>query len=314
MHINYIKKSLIIAALTVSIALGGCSGKSNNGEGESSLSEATTFSVPEDTEEVTPDVDGTSEKSTEEITDESTEESGSETAVEVVEIPMESETETPSETDNPSDTNHIVVLDPGHGGMWPGAEDGEYKEKDLALTMAFYCRDYLLEHYDDVTVYLTRETDIDFSVDQKEDLEERVRIAADYGAEVMVSLHFNSDSTDTANGALVCVSKQPWVSEEAASLGTSILNQLEGLGIDIRRGLLYRDSTEYFDENGEALDYYSICRNSASLGFVGIIVEHCFMRNEIDRQFYITDEAVENLAVADAIGIAQYLGLSERES
>lgn len=311
MRIKYIKRHLFIALLFC-MMLGGCSGDANRDETSTEdATETPTFQMPsESVEEAT----STSIDDTEEDTEEETEgETEDETAVEVVEIPIETESEevTESETEPVSDTDHIVVLDPGHGGVWYGAMDGTCLEKDLALTVAFYCRDYLTEHYDNVTVYLTRETDTEFSLDQGDDLEARVRIAADYGAEILVSLHFNTDPTDAANGALVCVSKQPWVKDEAAAVGTSILNQLSALGIN-NMGLLYKDSEEYFDENGEALDYYAICRYSASVGIPGIIVEHCFMRNEIDKQFYTSDEALMSLATADAIGIAQYLGLTEK--
>ncbi len=244
-------------------------------------------------------------------------ESETETAHQTVHIDLESTGEAPPESSSEENTEppaaeHVVMLDPGHGGVWTGALDGAYQEKDLALRTALYCRDYLLANYENVTVYLTRDSDTEFSYDQKEDLEERVKLAKSYNAEILVSLHFNSDPTNTTNGSLVCVSKQSWVAEESSALANSILNQLSQLGL-ANRGLLLRDSEEYFDEYGSAMDYYAICRHSASVGIPGIIVEHCFMRNETDRSFYSTDEALQRLGQADAMGIAQFLGLQYRE-
>lgn len=238
-------------------------------------------------------------------------------AAETVDISVPVSTQAPTESESadaslPSASGHVVVLDPGHGGVYVGALDGSYQEKDLALRTAFYCRDYLVNRYEDVTVYLTRDTDKEFSVNEKVDLEERVRLASEYNADVLVSLHFNSEPSDTTNGSLVCVSKQPWVAEESAALGTSILEQLTQLGLaDL--GLMRRDSDQYFDEYGAALDYYAICRHSAAVGIPGVIVEHCFMRNATDRPYYSTEEALQRLGQADAVGIAQYLGLSEKE-
>jgi N-acetylmuramoyl-L-alanine amidase len=223
-----------------------------------------------------------------------------------------SEEETTTAQPVTSDTNHVVVLDPGHGGTWLGAVDGTYYEKNLALQTALYCRDYLVNNYEDVTVYLTRDTDMEFSYDQKQDLEERVKIAKSYNAEILVSLHFNSEPTDASNGSLVCISKQSWVNGAATALGNSILDQLSQLGLT-NKGLLVRDSDEYFDEYGAAMDYYAICRHSASFGFPGVIVEHCFMRNAVDVSYYSTDEALQRLGQADAIGIAQYLGLQQQQ-
>lgn len=296
---RYFRKRLAAAGmLFVSILLSGCAGPEDiEGISTQESSSNPPFVMPgESVIEVTPG-----------ITDSTAETLPPETV-----LPVENTTAVPSETFPPSATDHVVMLDPGHGGVWVGALDGAYKEKDLALQTAFYCRDYLVNHYENVTVYLTRDTDKEFSYDQKVDLEERVKLANAYNAEILVSLHFNSDPTDTTNGALVCVSKQPWVSAESSALGTSILNQLTQLGLT-DRGLMLRDSDEYFDEYGVSMDYYAICRHSASFGIPGIIVEHCFMRNATDVSYYSTDEALQRLGQADAIGIAQYLGLQEKE-
>ena len=57
----------------------------------------------------------------------------------------------------------VIVLDPGHGGMDSGTVekyDGvEVWESELNLQIAGYCRDYLEENYENVQVYLTRESD-----------------------------------------------------------------------------------------------------------------------------------------------------------
>lgn len=290
------KRLAAAGVLSVSMLFGGCAG--TTGTGTESSEESSTnppFEMPGESVIVVtpPSADST----------ESAEGTGFSSAGDTTEAPIES----PS-----GGTDHIIVLDPGHGGVWVGALDGSYMEKNLALQTALYCRDYLVNNYENVTVYLTRDTDTEFSYDQKADLEERVKLANAYNAEILVSLHFNSDPTDTTNGSLVCVSKQPWVSAESSALGKSILDQLSQLGL-ADRGLLLRDSEEYFDEYGTSMDYYAICRHSASFGIPGIIVEHCFMRNATDVQYYSTNEALQRLGQADAIGIARYLGLEEKE-
>ena len=74
-----------------------------------------------------------------------------------------------------SEEKVVIVLDPGHGGLDSGISieyDGEEVwESTLALKIAEYCRDYLLEHYENVEVLLTRE------VDTKMSLEDRVEFA-----------------------------------------------------------------------------------------------------------------------------------------
>src|SRR4029453_2198447 len=71
----------------------------------------------------------------------------------------------------------IVLLDPGHGGVDPGAPgvSGEVKEKDLTLLFARELRD-LLATRGRVRVAMTREKDRSLS------LEERAAIARKLGA------------------------------------------------------------------------------------------------------------------------------------
>ena len=80
-----------------------------------------------------------------------------------------------------------VVLDPGHGGDQSGAaRDGEsVEEKTLNLKIARYLKEEL-ETYENVTVYLTREDDMDV------DLPDRTKVSVDKKADVMISLHNNA--------------------------------------------------------------------------------------------------------------------------
>lgn len=207
---------------------------------------------------------------------------------------------------------HIVVLDPGHGGAYPGAQYQGFSEKELTLKLAQYVKEYLETHYKDVSVCLTRNSDALLSDDAAQDLKERVAVAARLNAQILVSLHFNTEPTAHASaGALACISKQENINSASNALANSILEQLAQLGIQ-NRGVLLRDHETLTDENGAPLDYYAICRHSAAAGIVGIIVEHCFMDNPAELQFFGNDEALQRLAMADAVGIADYMGLEPR--
>lgn len=80
------------------------------------------------------------------------------------------------------DHRPIVVIDPGHGGLDPGAEAGELNEKVLMLAIARELEEALIRGgvFD---VALTRE------VDEFVPLESRISRARDAGADVFVSLH-----------------------------------------------------------------------------------------------------------------------------
>ena len=75
-----------------------------------------------------------------------------------------------------------------------------------------------------------------------------------------------------------------------------------------KRGIVTKNSNDMVDANGNPLEYYAINRHAANRDMIGIIIEHCFMDNEEDKQFIADDEALKRLGEADARGIAAYFG------
>jgi N-acetylmuramoyl-L-alanine amidase len=103
----------------------------------------------------------------------------------------------PDEPKKPKDDGRLkVLIDPGHGGVDPGAVRGEVEEKNLMLLLAFDLRDALLR-VDGVDVFLTREDDRFVS------LERRVTIAHQVAADVFLSLHADVLTEGRASGAVV---------------------------------------------------------------------------------------------------------------
>lgn len=90
----------------------------------------------------------------------------------------------------------VVILDPGHGGIDPGAQRDGVIEADLMLSFARELREILLRTgaYD---VYLTRDSD------QFVSLEARVSFAHQAGADLFVSLHADALDEGVAHGASV---------------------------------------------------------------------------------------------------------------
>lgn len=89
-----------------------------------------------------------------------------------------------------------IMLDPGHGGLDPGAEQGGVAEKDLMLLFAIELKD-LLVRSGNVEVEMTRLTDSFVS------LERRVALAHQAGADLFLSLHADALSEGRAHGATV---------------------------------------------------------------------------------------------------------------
>lgn len=103
----------------------------------------------------------------------------------------------------------VVALDPGHGGIDPGAERDGLREADLMLAFARELREALLRA-GGFQVVLTREDDIFVP------LETRVSIARAAGADVFLSLHADALDGGGAAGSTV-YTLAPQASEEAAA-------------------------------------------------------------------------------------------------
>jgi N-acetylmuramoyl-L-alanine amidase len=85
-----------------------------------------------------------------------------------------------------------IVVDPGHGGEDPGVTVGETTEADLVLDLAYRIEGRLAAA--GATVYLTR------GHDQFPSPSERTAFANDAGADLFVSLHLDSHSSEHARG------------------------------------------------------------------------------------------------------------------
>lgn len=236
---------------------------------------------------------------------------------EVIETVPETEPETDPIPDVPLPPAPKVTLvfDAGHGGAWPGSSSGAGNylrrangqlEKDLTLVVALMAKTYIEDHYEGVTIVMTRTTDMHFSKDQVEDLKLRCAIAGQVGANAMISFHFNAVNTHTASGAVVLCSQKPTVAATCAGLGNCVLDELEKLGIG-RRGV----ATKLLGDTG--LDYYAINRHCAAYDIPGIIIENCFYDNPAEVPFFDSEEALMHLAIADVKGIAKYYGLREKK-
>ncbi len=201
----------------------------------------------------------------------------------------------------------VVVLDPGHGGTDGGAGANGLLEKDLNLRIAQACKSEL-EEYNGVTVYMTRDSDVYVG------LEERVRRAKAWGADIFVSLHMNSATTTSANGVEVYYPNKnynPDIHNQGAVLASKIEQQLRSLGL-YDRGIKQdpsQTSVKYPD--GSTADGYVVIRESKENGFPGIIVEHAFLTNSSDAAKLKDNNFVRQLGIADATGIANYFNLTK---
>ena len=90
----------------------------------------------------------------------------------------------------------VVVLDPGHGGIDPGAERDKTYEKDIVLTFARELKEALLRA-GGFTVVMTRDEDVFVP------LETRISIASAAGADAFISIHADALAEGEAVGATI---------------------------------------------------------------------------------------------------------------
>ena len=115
----------------------------------------------------------------------------------------------------PSAEKPLIVLDPGHGGVDPGARAiTGADEKDITLAFALGLREQLLRtgRY---RVAMTRESD-DYVA-----LRDRIRIGRDAGADLFISLHADSIPDGSARGASVYTLSAQASDAEAARLAAA---------------------------------------------------------------------------------------------
>ena len=111
----------------------------------------------------------------------------------------------------PDDDTLLVVLDPGHGGVDPGAVRNGHTEADLMVAFARELRD-IMRRTGQIEVVLTRDADVFVP------LPTRVTIARAAGADLFISLHADAIAEGRAQGATVYT-----LADEASDAATEAL-------------------------------------------------------------------------------------------
>lgn len=235
-----------------------------------------------------------------------------------------------------NNTEITICIDAGHGGTSTGYEcsyEGmTVYEKDLNLEIALKLKDELSK-YENVSVVMTRTDDTAINI------RSRVQFAINEKADYLISLHNNNtNNAELASGCMVLATGSHYQAKGARNtdiygvtekLGKSIAGQLNLLGIpwakeldaELNEGVARRSynadglaKTTVYYPDGSIADYYALIRYSMEKGLPAIIVEHAYMCNgEEYRKYLSTEEALAEVALADAKGIADALNLKLKE-
>jgi N-acetylmuramoyl-L-alanine amidase len=201
-----------------------------------------------------------------------------------------------------------VCLDPGHGGKDPGNEEGVLQEKKYTLLLANELQAVLKKAGLKVVSTRTSDTFVD--------LAQRPETARAKGAQLLVSLHFNSAQGGGAKGLeTYCMTPAHTSSSnargEGAETGPRAGNRSDAfnllLAFHVHKAMA--GSTLRMEDRGIKRARFAVL-NTATLP--AILIEGGFMDNAEDRQKILDAAARKKLARAIADGILAYKKQGER--
>ncbi|GAA0323628.1 N-acetylmuramoyl-L-alanine amidase CwlD [Bacillus carboniphilus] len=190
-------------------------------------------------------------------------------------------------------TGKIIYLDPGHGGVDPGASKENVIEKDVALNIAFKLRDFLQQQ--GALVLMTREADIDladantkgYSRRKSEDLHKRLKLINDSEADLFLSIHLNAIPSSRWSGAQTFYGPRYKESEEAAKY-------IQG---ELTRNL------ENTTRQAKEINNVFLMKHAEK---PGVLVEVGFLSNSVERGNLQNEAYQEMLAASIYKGVLRY--------
>ena len=182
----------------------------------------------------------------------------------------------------------VIYIDPGHGGVDPGAMSIKFLEKDMNLLLSQELEKKLVSK--GAVVYLTREGDYDLSSStinrKRNDLYNRVKLINNSNCDMYISIHLNASPSSKWNGIQVFYSN---VLKENKILGEYITNSLKENMSNVR---------DLKKENG----YYMYSK----INVPGILLEAGFISNSNDNYKMRQEDYRDKLLNNVVMGIVTY--------
>lgn len=181
--------------------------------------------------------------------------------------------------------NKIVVLDPGHGGIYTGGVHYGFRESDINLSVALILRKKLSRL--GAKVIMTRTRDVNLAppgATLDADLQARVDVAKTSGADIFVSLHVDDVPNINLRGAASYFPEER-SSGLASTIQTSLVNEI----CTVNNGV-------------SPADFYVLVHNDVPAA----LIEMGYLSNPAEA-LCLMDNAYQNL-IADGIlkGIVRY--------
>jgi len=220
--------------------------------------------------------------------------------------------------------NLTVVIDPGHGGLDPGAQVKTIREADLMLSLARVVAEEI-KRLDNTTVILTRTSDEFTSLDK------RLMLAVRAGADLFISLHADTVKKGKASGSTVYTLSHEASDQASARLaarhgGHELISGMDLTGAETAvtstlMGLLRRENTVRSSAFSESilknLENFSIKLNPTPLrkanfsvlklpSVPSILIETGFMSTSSDLKNLQDRDWAEKFALAISSGILEW--------
>ncbi|MFQ6108195.1 MAG: N-acetylmuramoyl-L-alanine amidase [Candidatus Aminicenantales bacterium] len=224
-----------------------------------------------------------------------------------------------------------IVIDPGHGGLETGAK-GKFGTEEKHITLAIGLKlKAIIERHLAARVVLTRDKDIDVSLDS------RAAMANNNRADVFISIHTNSSYRKDARG-----SETFFLSRNATDQEARRLAYLENNSADLESGIVDDNKDEiqmilwdmaqaaYLKQSSQLAEFIqrelNVLLGTENRGIKqapfkvltgvaspAVLVEVAFISNPEEERRLETEEFQEGVAQAIYRGLVNFLRVSSRE-
>ena len=218
----------------------------------------------------------------------------------------------------------LVVLDPGHGGTQIGTAHAfpdrtVLVEKDLNLKVALKTAEFLRQAGRQVLLTRTTDTQVnnpprdvngDGRLTLDDDLEARVDIANNSGAELFLSIHFNGSSNPDLRGSEVYYNgKRPFSDKNkkfAQMVLDNLLDSTKAAGFTVVNRGIKEDERAVGKGNSFYLLGPTDEDKPRATQMVGALVEGAFLTNDQDAEMLKQERFLDALARGYAQAVQQY--------
>lgn len=183
----------------------------------------------------------------------------------------------------------VIYLDPGHGGLDPGAIYKDIEEASINLEISKKLMEVLEKN--GAIVYLTRDDDYDLAVNnavnrKRSDLSRRANIINRSMCDLYLSIHLNADISTTWKGAQVFYDDINDKNQKIAAIMQKVLKKDFG-------------TTREYKETNDMYLHKRVKRP-------GVLIEVGFITNPSERRQLMSNNYQQKLANTITKGVLQY--------